>query len=166
MPGTNAKMNEMQALMGSLVLKYIDKNIRSREALTYAYRYHLKEIPGIHFPPPLPAGISYNHAYVVIEVDKHQFGMSRNDLYEKLKQFNIFTRRYFYPLICDYACYRNMSVKDPLANARRITDHILALPIYEDLSLSDVEIICEIIRYLHHQAWGEHAFHSAKMSDS
>jgi len=162
MPGTNAKMNEMQALMGRLVLKYIENNIHGREECTNLYRYHLKDIPGIHLPPALPSGIRYNHAYMVIEVDEERFGMSRDALYEKFKQFNVFTRRYFYPLVCEYACYRTISVKDPLVIARRVADRILALPIYDGLPLSDVEVICQIIRYLHHQAWSEQGFQAHK----
>ena len=59
-----------------------------------------------------------------IEVDEQEFGMSRDALYEKLKEYNVYSRRYFYPLICDYACYRNVSVKDPLTVARRVADRI------------------------------------------
>jgi dTDP-4-amino-4,6-dideoxygalactose transaminase len=83
-----------------------------------------------------------------IEVDEKEFGMSRNALYEKLKQWNIHTRRYFYPLICDYPCYRSISVNGSLAVARRVADRILTLPIYDSLELSDVETICEIIMSL------------------
>ena len=82
-----------------------------------------------------------------IEVDEQEFGMSRDALYEKLKEYNVYSRRYFYPLICDYACYRSVSVKDPLTVARRVADRILTLPIYDSLELSDVETICEIIMY-------------------
>jgi dTDP-4-amino-4,6-dideoxygalactose transaminase len=74
--------------------------------------------------------------------------MSRDALYERLKQWNVHTRRYFYPVVCDYACYRNVSVKDPLSVARRAADRILTLPIYDGLELSDVEAICEIIMSL------------------
>ena len=83
-----------------------------------------------------------------IEVDEQEFGMSRDELYEKLKQWNVFTRRYFYPLICDFACYRSVSVKDPLTVARQVADRILTLPIYDSLELSDVEKICEIMMFL------------------
>ncbi len=81
-------------------------------------------------------------------MDEQEFGMSRDALYEKLKQYNVFSRRYFYPLICDYACYRSVSINDPLTVARRVADRILTLPIYDDLQLSDVESICEIIEHL------------------
>jgi len=145
MPGTNAKMNEIQALMGIQVLKYLDEIIRDRSAITDHYRVRLKEVPGIHLPPPISPDVKYNHAYFPIEVDKREFGMNRDQLYETLQHYNVFSRRYFYPLICDYACYRKVSVKDPLKVARRVADRILTLPIYDSLGLSDVETICRII---------------------
>ena len=112
------------------------------------YRQRLKKSSGIRLAPPLSPHVKYNYAYFPIEVDEQEFGMSRDQLYEKLKEFNVFSRRYFYPLICDYACYRSVSINDPLTVARRVTDRILTLPIYDGLQLSDVETICEIIRSL------------------
>jgi dTDP-4-amino-4,6-dideoxygalactose transaminase len=151
MPGTNAKMNEMQALMGIKVLKYLDDVIEKRSRITDLYRQRLKEIPGIHLAPPLPPDIRYSHPYMPIEIDEEEFGMTRDALYEKLQQYNVYTRRYFYPLICDYACYRNVSVKDPLTVARRTAERILTLPIYDSLDLSDVQTICDVITSLHHR---------------
>ena len=148
MPGTNAKMNEMQALMGSQVLKYLEELMQKRAAISDVYRRCLKEIPGIQCVPSLSPEIKYNYGYMPIEVDEQAFGMSRDELYKKLRQWNVFTRRYFYPLICDYACYRSVSVKDPLTVARQVAARILTLPIYDSLELSDVEKICEIIMFL------------------
>jgi dTDP-4-amino-4,6-dideoxygalactose transaminase len=155
MPGTNAKMNEMQALMGTQVLRYHDEIIGKRARIADLYRHRLKEVPGIRFPPPLSPDITFNHAYMPIEVDKRQFGMSRDALYENLKKYNVHSRRYFHPLVCDYACYRSISVKDPLTIARRVADSILTLPIYDSLELSDVEAICEIIMSLQLRMDGE-----------
>jgi dTDP-4-amino-4,6-dideoxygalactose transaminase len=152
MPGTNAKMNEVQALMGIQVLNYLENIIQKRAKITDVYRACLKEVPGIHFVPPLPPDIKYNFAYMPIEVNEQEFGMSRDGLYENLMKYNVFTRRYFYPLVCDYACYRSVSIKDPLTVARRIADRILTLPIYDTLELSDVKIICEIIDSIHKKA--------------
>jgi dTDP-4-amino-4,6-dideoxygalactose transaminase len=145
MPGTNAKMNEMQALMGSMVLGYVDKLIEKRQKITEIYRERLNGVPGIKLRPNLPADVRYNYAYMPIEVDEKQFGMSRDRLSEDLKKYNIYTRRYFYPLICDYSCYRSVSVKDPLKVARHVSPRILTIPIYYDLSLEDVQKICDII---------------------
>ncbi len=155
MPGTNAKMNEMQALMGIQVLKYLDEIIRKRAKITDIYRDRLKEVPGIRLVPALPPDVSYNHAYMPVEVDEKKFGMSRDALYEKLKEWNVHTRRYFYPLISDYSCYRSISVNGSLPVARRAADRILTLPIYDGLELSDVDTICKIIQQLHQMASGE-----------
>jgi len=155
MPGTNAKMNEMQALMGMQVLNYLGEIIKKRARITDLYRNRLKEVPGIRLVPLLSSEIRSNHAYMPIEVDEQEFGMSRDALYEKLKEWNVFTRRYFYPLICDYACYRSIPVNDSLTVARRVADRILTLPIYDSLELSDVEAICEIIQHLQRKIVGE-----------
>lgn len=145
MPGTNAKMNEMQALMGEMVLQHMPEIIAQRRRIEACYRERLKDIPGVRFSPPLPKTVRYNYAYMPVEIDSEQFGMSRDRLYEALKTYNVFARRYFYPLLCDFACYRSVSVNDPLTAARRAADRILTLPIYSDLSIGDVEHICDII---------------------
>jgi dTDP-4-amino-4,6-dideoxygalactose transaminase len=148
MPGTNAKMNEMQALMGSLVLKHFDEVTRKRAMIAEVYRDRLKDVPGIHLSLAAPSDVKSNYAYMPIEVDEQEFGMNRNSLCNKLIEFNVYTRRYFYPLVCDYACYRGLSVKDPLRVARGVADRILTLPIYDSLEQSDVEAICDIIANL------------------
>ena len=153
MPGTNAKMNEFQALMGIQVLKYLDRIIAKRAAVSEVYQQRLAEIPGIHLAPALAAGQKYNHSYLPIEVDEREFGMSRDELYEKLKEWNVYPRRYFYPLICDFPCYRSITVSGSLAVARRVAERILTMPIYDNLELCDVETICEIVRHLHQNAF-------------
>lgn len=149
MPGTNAKMNEMQAMMGLQVMKYLDEIIRKRAVISDVYRRRLGDVPGIHLAPKPSADLRYNYAYMPVEVDEEKFGMSRDALYERLKQWNIYTRRYFYPLICDFPCYRSIPVNGGLPVARRVAKRILTLPIYDGLELSDVEIICDIIQFLH-----------------
>ena len=151
MPGTNAKMNEMQALMGSQILKYLEDMIEKRSRITTLYRQMLKDVPGIRLVPPLSPDIKYNYGYMPIEVDEKAFGTNRDAMYDGLKQWNVHTRRYFYPLICDYSCYRSLSVRDSLTVARQAADRILTLPIYDSLDLSDVEIICDMIQQLHNK---------------
>jgi len=148
MPGTNAKMNEMQALMGIQVFKHLEEIINRRAMITDLYRRRLVEVPGIRLVPALSPAIRHTHAYMPIEVDEQEFGMSRDVLYDKLKQWNIHTRRYFYPLVCDYSCYRSISVNGSLTVARGVADRILTLPIYDSLELSEVEAICEIVESL------------------
>lgn len=149
MPGTNAKMNEFQALMGMLILKYIDGIIESSSKIDELYRSRLRDVPGVKFPPPLPDNMTYNYAYEPVEIIEEEFGMSRDTLYEKLREYNIYCRRYFYPLVCDYACYRSVAVNDPLVVGRQVAKRILTLPIYDDLAIEDVEKICEIIIKIH-----------------
>jgi len=148
MPGTNAKMNELQALMGIQVLNYIEQIIKKRANITEIYRERLSEVPGIRLIPPLPSDVQYNYAYMPVEIEEGEFGMSRDTLYERLKEWNIYARRYFYPLICDYSCYRSIAVNGSLPVARRVADRILTIPIYDSLAISDIEKICEIIGLL------------------
>jgi dTDP-4-amino-4,6-dideoxygalactose transaminase len=152
MPGTNAKMNEMQALMGLKVLRYLDDIISRRAKIDALYRSRLKDIPGIKMPEPPLANVRYNHAYFPIEVDAAEFGMSREDLYTALKSYNVYTRRYFYPLVTDFACYKNLFHKDPLSTARRTAERVLTLPIYDSLTLDDAGAICGILEHLHTDA--------------
>ncbi len=148
MPGTNAKMSEVHALMGMKILEYLDGIIFKRRQIAAVYCEQLQEIPGIHLPP-LPAGdVRYNYAYFPIEIDEQEFGVGRDELCEGLKESNVFPRRYFYPLICDYACYRSISVDDPLTVARRVAGRIMTLPIYESLDVEAVYRICRIIRQI------------------
>lgn len=148
MPGTNAKMNEMQALMGTLLLRHFDDLMKRSRRIDAMYRECLKDVAGIKFPPPLPDEVVYNYGYQPVEILVDEFGMSRDELYHALKEYNIHTRRYFYPLLSDYSCYSSLAVIDPLATARRVTQNILALPIYPDLPIEDVIRICKIIKHL------------------
>jgi dTDP-4-amino-4,6-dideoxygalactose transaminase len=149
MPGTNAKMNEMQALMGSMILGCIDDLIAKRRQIAEIYRERLSDIPGIRFAPSPPEDVRHNHAYMPVEIHGQDFGLDRDGLYEELKKYNVHARRYFYPLICDYTCYRNLAVKDPLTVARRVASSILTLPIYPDLPEADVHTICDILHHIH-----------------
>ena len=145
MPGTNAKMNELQALMGEMVLDHVDRIISARKTVYAKYCELLKNVPGIKLVRTIEKDIAYNYAYMPVEIDEGEFGLSRDDLYGELKTFNVFSRRYFYPLVCDYPCYRAVSISDPLTVARRVANGILTLPIYDSLRLADVERICDMI---------------------
>ena len=148
MPGTNAKMNEIQALMGLQILGHLDGIISRRQQIDALYRTRLKEIPGIHIPELPSAQVKFNHAYFPVEIEADQFGMDRDQLYTALQRYNLFTRRYFYPLVTDFACYRSLAVKDPLTTARKIAKRVLTLPIYDSLTLHDVGRICDMIQSL------------------
>ncbi len=149
MPGTNAKMNELQALMGRLVLKRMGEIVEKRRRIAETYGRELLTTPGIQTAAPAAPGIDYNHAYFPIEVNEREFGASRDDLYNGLKEWNVFVRRYFYPLVTDFACYRGIVREGELPEARRVASRIITLPIYSDLALDDVVRICNIIRHIH-----------------
>jgi dTDP-4-amino-4,6-dideoxygalactose transaminase len=146
MAGTNAKMNEVQALMGLQVLGHMEGIISRRNQIDAIYRSRLKHVPGVQIPS-LPAdNVRYNYAYFPVEIDEQGFGMSRDALYAALQKYNVFARRYFYPLVSDFACYRSLSINDPLIVAKRVARRILTLPIYDALELKDVEHICDLIQ--------------------
>ena len=145
--GTNAKMNELQALMGELVLQRIDEIIASRAAIHDAYVNRLQAIPGVRVPPQPPATVRHNYAYFPIAIDPAAFGATRDDVYARLREHNVVARRYFHPLICDLACYRDIPLPHPLNVARNIASQIITLPIYQGLALEDVERICDLVEY-------------------
>lgn len=145
-PGINSKMNEMQAAFGLLQLKDYQKNAKKREAISETYKRELKDIEGISFLPN-PENTESNNAYFPIFVDEEKYGTSRDQLYEKLKQNNIFGRRYFYPLISEFPMYKSLDSADPsnLKVAQKTANTVICLPIYPDLQLGEVKIICEIL---------------------
>jgi dTDP-4-amino-4,6-dideoxygalactose transaminase len=145
MPGTNAKMNEVQALMGSKVLKHIDDIVIKRQKISDFYRKLLFGIEGISFID-IQKGVKSNYAYMPILVEEKKYGITRDELYDRLRKYNVYTRKYFYPLIPDLQCYKGLNVAADLPVARRIASQVLTLPIYHDLELTDVDIICNLIK--------------------
>jgi dTDP-4-amino-4,6-dideoxygalactose transaminase len=143
-PGTNAKMNELQALMGLLVLDRLDDLVARRRPLAARYREQLAGVPGLRLPQP-PAGTAWNYAYQPVEI-LPDYPLSRDALYERLKTFNVFSRRYFYPLLTDFPCYRDLPRRNPLTVATGVASRILTLPIYHGLADQEVDGICEIVR--------------------
>lgn len=146
-PGINAKMNEIQAAYGSLQLKYVDEYISKRKVVAERYRQLLADVKGITTISDLE-GIDYNYAYFPVLINTKAYGISRDDLYLKLQEYEIFGRRYFYPLISEFPTYKGLpSAKiDNLPIANQVAKEIICLPIYPELSLEDVERICQIIK--------------------
>lgn len=145
--GGNSKMNEFQAAMGVVNLRYMDKQIEDRKKIAYLYRDLLKDVKGIKVLNDIE-GVKHNYAYFPILVDEIEFGKTRNELYEELKKFNIFTRKYFYPLTSNFACYKDECKNLDLKNANYVADRILTLPIYGSLDLSIVEYIVDAIKVI------------------
>jgi len=152
MVGTNAKMTEMQALMGDLILADLPKIIAKRKRLTETYVACLNDVPGIALHaltmPLHQKTYTPNFAYVPIEI-RAGYPLTRDGLYEKLKTINVHARRYFYPLVTDFECYRGKAevVTGDMTVAKRVADEILTLPIYYDLGVDDVGRICEMIAH-------------------
>jgi dTDP-4-amino-4,6-dideoxygalactose transaminase len=146
MPGINGKMNEIQAALGSIMLNYIDAEQEKRRHLARIYRECLHEIPGITLPLDTP-GVKSSQQYFVIRIDRDEFGHSRDEIYDYLKQYNVFTRKYFYPLCSEYTCYRQLPSSSPmnLPVAHKVVKEVLCLPFYGALSEQDVRRICEMI---------------------
>lgn len=150
LPGLNAKMNEFEALMGLLQLSHVPAIVERRRRIDAIYRERLAGIPGLHVPALPPDTIGYNHAYFPIEIIAGEFGMSRDELVERLQEYNVFARRYFYPLVPEYSCYQHLQNKSPLPVARRVAERIVCLPIYDSLATDDAcriaEMICSLAR--------------------
>ena len=149
MPGINGKMNEIQAALGLINLKYIEAEREKRKAIVDTYNRCLGDIVGITISET-PECIQNSYQYYVIRVDRQKYGISRDELYSRLKTYNVFSRRYFYPLCCDYACYNHLPSAAPggLPVARKVVNEVLCLPLYGNLSINSVEKICELVGVL------------------
>ena len=147
--GLNAKMDEIRSAYGLINLKNVDKAIKHRQEIVNFYRKELKEIPGIRFINDMP-DVKHNYSYFPIFIDKNQFGISRDDLYNLFKENNIYTRRYFYPLISNIPVYSNLksAARNNLPNANLLADSVLCLPLYADLKFKDVKRIVKIIQMI------------------
>ena len=139
--GGNAKMNEFQAAMGICNLRHIAQEIEKRKQVVAQYRKRLSNVAGIKLCPEQDDVIS-NYAYFPVVFDGYRY--TRDDVFALLQKENIIARKYFYPLINDYGCYRHLP-DQPTPIAKHIADRVLTLPLYADLSLDDVNTICDII---------------------
>ncbi len=141
--GGNAKMNEFQAAMGICNLRTIDGEIAKRKVVVDRYREQLHDINGIKLVTPQP-GVKSNYAYfpIVFESLKE----TRDEVYEILKEHNIFARKYFYPLTNSFACFEGRYNSHETPVAKYIGERVLTLPLYASLTLDDVDRICLIIK--------------------
>jgi dTDP-4-amino-4,6-dideoxygalactose transaminase len=146
-PGINGKMSASQAAFGLLQLEYIDQCIASRKTIANLYRERLKETLGIRL---LPAGVEGegNDSYFPILIES-EYPLTRDELYSKLREHEIYARRYFYPLVSDFPMYRGLpsAYAKNLPIAKQIADQILCIPIYPDLEYQVQEQIVEIIKH-------------------
>lgn len=141
--GGNAKMNEFCAAMGVCNLRHVDEEIAKRAKVEERYRERLEGVPGIKLIDPQP-GVRPNHAYMPV-VFGDKFGATRDDVFDALDRVGISARKYFYPLVVDYACYRSVYSSDRTPVARDVASRVLTLPMYADLAQLDVDRICDAV---------------------
>jgi dTDP-4-amino-4,6-dideoxygalactose transaminase len=144
-PGINAKMNEFQAALGLLQLKYFNKVIEERKKIFDYYLKELQDINGITLPPKIKEHTS-NYAYFPIFIDGEGFGITRDELFRALKSEGIFPRRYFFPLISHFPPYNDFSDKTFHPTASLISEKVLCLPIYPGLEIKTLKKIVKIIK--------------------
>lgn len=144
-PGINGKMNEIQAAFGMLQLKHVDADIARREAIDAQYREALAGVTGITCIPRLADTVA-NYSYFPILVG-NDYPISRDRLYDRLRENSIYARRYFYPLISDMPMYRGLPSATPanLPVAKAISDQVICLPIYPTLHDQDVQAVVSVI---------------------
>ncbi len=142
--GGNAKMNEFQAAMGICNLRHLKGEIEKRKKVVERYRARLEGIEGIKLSV-VQEGVESNYAYFPVIFDGYKY--TRNEVFEKMAEVGIGARKYFYPLTNSFECYRNYPTagteKTPIAQHMAL--RVLTLPLYADLSLEDVDKICDII---------------------
>jgi len=145
-PGINSKMDEMRSAYGLLNLRQVDKAIGARHQVAVQYREALRPVEGITFMDDMP-GVKHNYSYFPIFVDAEKYGMTRDELYFKMRGKNVLGRRYFYPLISEFTTYRGLPSANPknLPNAHKMADSVICLPMHHELDKEDVERILNTI---------------------
>lgn len=145
-PGINGKMDEIRSAYGLLALKHVNAAIEARHQVAIKYRDTLKDISGISYMEDMP-GVKHNYSYFPIFIDAEQYGMTRDELYFKMKEKNVLGRRYFYPLISNFSTYRGLDSArtENLPVATKLADSVICLPMHHELSDKDVERILNLI---------------------
>lgn len=145
--GINAKMDEIRAAYGLLNLRQVDRAIAARRQVAVAYREALRDVPGVRFFDDIP-GVRHNYSYFPVFIDADRFGMTRDELYSRMKGAGVIGRRYFYPLISECPMYRGLpsAAKENLPNAHRMADSVICLPMHHELSADDVERVIDSVK--------------------
>ena len=145
-PGINSKMDEMRSAYGLLNLKQVDAAIEARHQVAIKYREALKDVEGIEFWNDLP-GVKHNYSYFPIFVDSKKYGMTRDELYFKMKEQGVLGRRYFYPLISEFSTYRGLESSRPenLPVATKMANEVICLPMHHALTNMDIQRILSLI---------------------
>ena len=145
-PGINSKVDEVRAAYGILNLRQVDAAIEARHQVALKYRETLRPIEGITFMDDMP-GVRHNYSYFPIFIDAEIYGMTRDELYEKMRSHNVLGRRYFYPLISTFSTYRGLPSAAPenLPKAHKMADSVICLPMHHELSTEGVNRVLELI---------------------
>lgn len=145
-PGINSKMDEVRSAYGLLNLKQVDTAIEARHQVANKYREALKGVEGITFFEDMH-GVRHNYSYFPIFVDSEKYGMTRDELYFKMKEQNVLGRRYFYPLISTFSTYRGLESAKPenLPNAHKMAETVICLPMHHLLNMEDIERVIKCI---------------------
>ena len=146
-PGINSKMDEVRAAYGLLNLKQVDDAIEKRHQVAIKYREALRSVPGIRFFDDMP-GVRHNYSYFPVFVNASEYGMTRDELYFKMREKGVFGRRYFYPLISSFSTYRSLPSATPenIPVATRLANEVICLPMHHQLDITDFYRIVEIVR--------------------
>ena len=141
-PGINSKMDEIRSAYGLLNLKQVDAAIAARQKVAVAYRDALQNVDGISFWDDMPS-VRHNYSYFPIFVDAEKYGMTRDELYMKMKDQGVWGRRYFYPLISEFSTYRGLETSRPenLPNAHMMADTVICLPMHHALTEEEIDKI-------------------------
>lgn len=145
-PGINSKVDEMRAAYGLLNLKQVDAAIEARKKTADVYREALRGVDGLTFYEDMP-GVKHNYSYFPIFIDAEKYGMTRDEIYFKMKEANVLGRRYFYPLISEFSTYRGLESarRENLPNAHKMADTVICLPMHHELSMGDMERILDLV---------------------
>ena len=145
-PGINSKVDEVRAAYGIINLRQVDAAIEARHQVAVKYREALRPIEGITFMDDMP-GVKHNYSYFPIFIDAEKYGMTRDELYEKMRSHNVLGRRYFYPLISTFSTYRGLPSAAPenLPKAHNMADSVICLPMHHELSAEDIDRVLELI---------------------
>lgn len=146
-PGINGKMDEVRSAYGLLSLKHVNASIEARHQVAIRYREALRDVPGITFFDDMP-GVKHNYSYFPIFVDAEKYGMTRDELYFKMKESQVLGRRYFYPLISEFSTYRGLDSAHPdnLPKAHRMADTVICLPMHHELGEEELERVIQLIK--------------------
>ena len=146
-PGINSKVDEIRSAYGLLNLKQVDQAIEARHKVAETYREALRSVEGISFFDDMP-GVRHNYSYFPIFVDSEKFGMTRDELYFKMREHGVWGRRYFYPLISTFSTYHGLpsASKDNLPNAWKMAESVICLPMHHGLKEPDIESVIECIK--------------------